>query len=78
MYGEGTKQAEAWREEMMGVVWDQGSLVLLHRLGPYLRRHRGEKRAALESLRDYVGKRIAMTEYPTFRQLGYDCGSGPT
>ena len=78
LYGEGTKKAEAWREEMMGCVWEQGSLVLLHRLGPYLRRHRGEKREALESLRDYVGKRIAMTDYPAFRELGYDCGSGPT
>jgi len=26
----------------------------------------------------YVGKRVAMTDYPAFRQLGYDCGSGPT
>jgi len=33
---------------------------------------------ALKSLRDYVGKRIAMTDYPAFRELGYDCGSGPT
>ena len=79
LYGEGTKKAENWREEMMGCVWEQGSLVMLHRLGPYLRRHRGgAKREALESLREYVGKRVAMTDYPTFRALGYDCGSGPT
>jgi len=79
LYGEGTKKAEAWREAMMGCVWEQGSLVLLHRLGPYLRRHRsGAKREALSSLRAYVGKRVAMTDYPTFRALGYDCGSGPT
>jgi hypothetical protein len=78
LYGEGTKKAVAWREEMMGVVWEQGSLVLLHRLGPYHRHHRGEKREALASLRDYVGNRVAMTDYPAFRALGYDCGSGPT
>ena len=79
LYGEGTKKAEQWREEMMGCVWEQGSLVLLDRLGPYRRTHRtGPKQEALESLRDYVGKRVAMTDYPTFRQLGYDCGSGPT
>jgi hypothetical protein len=79
LYGEGTKKAEAWREDMMGCVWTQGSLVMLHRLDPYLRRHRnGPKREALASLREYVGKRVAMTDYPTFRQLGYDCGSGPT
>lgn len=79
LYGEGTKRARDWCEEMMGVVWDQGSLVLLHRLGPYLRRRRrGPKREALVSLRDYVGKRVTMTDSPSFRQLGYDCGSGPT
>ena len=63
----------------MGCVWEQGSLVLLDRLGSYLRVHRsGPKREALESLRDYVGKQVAMTDYPRFRRLGYDGGSGPT
>jgi hypothetical protein len=79
LYGEGTKQARHWQQEMTGRVWEQGSLVMLDRLGGYLRRHRsGSKCEALESLRDYVGHRVAMTDYPRFRQLGYDCGSGPT
>ena len=79
LYGERTAKAKAWREEMMGVVWNQGSLVLLDRLGHYLRRHRsGPKREALESLREYIGKRVAMTDYPSYRQAGYDCGSGVT
>jgi len=79
LYDRDLKKAEAWREEMMGCVWEQGSLVLLDRLGTYLRRHpTGAKHEALEDLRDYVRKRVAMTDYPTFRQLGYDCGSGPT
>jgi hypothetical protein len=29
-------------------------------------------------LREHVGKRVSMTDYPTFRGLGYDCGWGPT
>ena len=63
----------------MSCVWEQGSLVLLDRLGSYLRHHRtGAKHEALESLRDFLVKRVAMTDYPRFRQLGYDCGSGPT
>jgi hypothetical protein len=79
LYDKDAKKAEAWREEMMGCVWEQGSLVWLDRLGSYLRRHpTGPKHKAVESLRDYVRKRVAMTDYPTFRQLGYDCGSGPT
>lgn len=79
LYGENTKKAKTWREDLMSYVWEQGSLAMLHRLEPYLRRHRsGPKREALESLRNYVGKRVAMTDYPTFRAMGYDCGSGPT
>jgi len=79
LYGEGAKQAQSWREEMMGYVWNQGSLVMLDRLANYLLRHRcGPKAKALKSLRDYVAKRVNMTDYPSYRQLGYDCGSGPT
>jgi hypothetical protein len=79
LYGEGTRRTQAWQEDIMAHVWQQGSLVMLHRLEPYLRRHRGgPKHEALAALREYVGKRVSMTDYPTFRQMGYDCGSGPT
>lgn len=79
LYGEGTAAARAWREEMMGYVWNQGSLVMLDKLANSLRRHRsGPKAKALKSLREYVAKRVNMTDYPSYRQLGYDCGSGPT
>jgi hypothetical protein len=79
LYGEGTRKAQAWREDMMGYVWNQGSLVMLDRLGNYLHRHpSGPKRDALKSLREYISKRVDMTDYPMFRELGYDCGSGPT
>lgn len=79
LYGEGTSKAVAWREDMMGYVWNQGSLVMLDHLANYLRRHRsGPKAKALKSLREYVAKRVNMTDYPSYRQIGYDCGSGPT
>jgi len=79
LYGEGTKQSVEWRENMMGYVWNQGSLVMLDRLGHYLHRHRsGPKADALRSLREYVAKRVNMTDYPSYRQIGYDTGSGPT
>ena len=62
----------------MGIVWEQGSLVMLDRLGNYSRCHRsGPKAEALRALRQYVAKRVDMTDYPSFRQAGYDCGSGP-
>ena len=79
LYGEGTATSRQWREEMMAAVWNQGSLVMLDRLSNYVRRHRqGPKHEALVSLRQYVAKRVHMTDYPSFRQAGYDCGSGPT
>jgi hypothetical protein len=79
LYGQGSRKALLWREQMMGYIWDQGSLVMLDKLWNYLRRNRsGPKREALRSLREYIVKRVNMTDYPTFRQLGYDCGSGPT
>jgi hypothetical protein len=79
LYGEGTPEAQSWREEMMGYVWNQGSLVMLDHLANYIRRHpAGAKGEALKALREYVAKRVNMTDYPTYRQLGYDCGSGPT
>lgn len=79
LYGEGTPQSQRWREEMVGYAWEQGSMVMLDRLGNYIRRHAsGPKHEALHSLRDYVAKRVNMTDYPTYRKAGYDCGSGPT
>jgi hypothetical protein len=79
LYGEGSPQALAWREDMMGYVWNQGSLEMLDRLANYIRRHpSGPKAKALKSLREYVAKRVNMTDYPSYRKTGYDCGSGPT
>ena len=73
------RQRQAWREDMMSYAWNQGSLVMLDHLADYLRVHRsGPKAEALRSLRGYVAKRVKMTDYPSFRQMGYDCGSGPT
>jgi hypothetical protein len=79
LYGEGTAKARNWREEMMGYVWNQGSLVMLDHLANYIRTYRsGPKAEALRALRQYVAKRVNMTDYPSYRQIGYDCGSGPT
>ena len=79
LYGEGTAKARSWREEMMEHAWTQGSLVMLDHLANCIRVHRsGPKAKALRSLRGYVAKRVDMTDYPRFRQIGYDCGSGPT
>lgn len=78
VYGEGSAKARRWQAKLLDAAWEQGSLVMLHRLAPYVRRHTGEHRQALESLRGYVEPRTSKTDYPRFRAQGYDCGSGPT
>ena len=78
VYGEASPKAKHWQTKMLDAAWEQGSLVMLHRLAPYVRRHTEECRESLMSLRGYVEPRISMTDYPGFREQGYDCGSGPT
>jgi len=79
LFGEGSKEALAWKEQMMEVAKNQGSLVMLDRLAECLKNLTDDdKRQELDNLREYIGKRIAMTDYPYFLDLGYDIGSGPT
>ena len=79
LFGEGSDEALAWKEKMMAVAKEQGSLVMLDRLGKCLEELDDDiKREGLENLREYIGKRIAMTDYPSFLAQGYDIGSGPT
>ena len=78
VYGETGPKAGQWQTKMLEAAWEQGSRVMLHRLAPYIRRHTADRREALESLRGYVEPRTLKTDYPHFREQGYDCGSGPT
>ena len=79
LFGEGTKEALGWKERMAQIAKGQGSLVMLDHIGRCIEELTDDvKRQALESLREYVGKRIAMTDYPSFVNMGYDIGSGPT
>ncbi len=79
LYGEGTVEAVSWRKEMMAVVWDHGSLVFLDRVSEQYKTLRSPaKRQAIKSLQKYVATRLDMTDYPSFKAKGYDCGSGPT
>ena len=77
LFGEGSKEASGWKEKMMEAAKNQGSLVMLDRLREcFVELKDDEKRGELENLREYVGKRIAMTDYPYFLNLGHDIGSG--
>lgn len=79
VFWEAAPQAQAWREQMLGVVLEDGPVRLLEEIGQLRRSLRsGPKRAALEGLQQYVAPRVAMLDYPRFRALGWDIGSGPT
>lgn len=79
VFGENTPEALAWRQEMMGVVLDDGPLALLDRIGELRGSLRAKgKREALAQLRNYIAARVEMLEYPDFRAKGYEIGSGPT
>jgi len=79
VFGEGTSHAVSWREELIGCVLADGPMELLDRIGLLVRKVRSRtKRQALQSLREYIGKRLAMLDYPCFKAAGYEIGSGPT
>jgi len=79
VFGESTPEATRWREEMMGVIMEDGPLVLLDRVGQLRRSLRARsKRKALTKLQNYIAKRVEMLEYPKFLAEDYEIGSGPT
>jgi len=78
-FGQGSEKAKLWREELLGLVWDEGPAAILLRIHETRRSLRSPtKREELRKLEQYVAKRVDMLDYPTFRQAGFDLGSGPT
>jgi hypothetical protein len=79
LFGQGSQEAVSWKAKMMETVKTQGSLVMLDRLGEYITGVPDDGgQTELQELRNYIAKRISMTDYPSFIQQGYDIGSGPT
>lgn len=79
LYGPGSEASVQWRKAITGCLVEQGPLAVLDRLGGDLKAIRSpRKRQALQGLRQYIGKRVDMLDYPAFRAKGYDIGSGPT
>jgi hypothetical protein len=79
LFGEGSPEALSWKDKMMEAAKNQGSLVMLDHLGQYVTDVPDEPgQRELHALREYIAKRISMTDYPSFLKRGYDIGSGPT
>lgn len=78
-FGDGSERALAWRKEVLGSVWEEGPAAMLVRIAETRRSVRSPtKREELRKLEQYVAKRCDMLDYPTFRERGFDLGSGPT
>ena len=79
LFDEGSPEAVSWKDKMMEVAKTQGSLVMLDRLGEYITGIPDDRgQTELQDLRNFIAKRISMTDYPSFIRQGYDIGSGPT
>ncbi len=78
-FPEGNPAGEAWRTRLTTALYEEGAGGLLVAIHDTLRAARSpRKRNALLKLEQYVAKRAAMLDYPTFVQRGFDVGSGPT
>lgn len=78
-FGQGSEQAERWRREVLGAVWEEGPGAMLARVHETKKSVRAEsKREELRKLEQYVAERGEMVDYPTYRTRGFDVGSGPT
>ena len=50
----------------------------LTELAVLIKRHRGHKRQALQSLHGYIARHTEMLDYPRYLAEGFQLGSGPT
>ena len=76
LYGEGTKKAEDWADEMLSTLYEHGGRALLKRLRRS-RSSRGIPPKPLTELIDYIVPHVSRMDYPSYRADGLSIGSGP-
>ena len=76
LYGEGTKKAKAWANQMLRTLYEHGGQALLKRLRRSCN-SRPEPPGALMELIGYVGPNVERMDYPSYRAAGLSIGSGP-
>jgi hypothetical protein len=77
LYGEGTERSAQWRQEQLDRLWDdrvEEVIAGLRFLGAHQRS--AAKRQAVEDLHRYLSTNRARMRYRTFRDAGYQIGSG--
>jgi hypothetical protein len=78
VYGEQDPAGQAWRDEIMGLFYQQGYDAAWEKLVSWRSQWRGAKRKEADRLLGYVAQRREMIRYPEFRRHGWQIGSGPT
>lgn len=78
VYGEENPAGQQWKNEIMGLFYEQGHEPVWERLIPWRGALRGAKRQEADRLLGYIAQRRDMIRYPEFRQHGWQIGSGPT
>jgi hypothetical protein len=68
----------AWSEEAKGILYERGGEALLTHLQAVVLPPRTEVHEALRQLIGYFENNRHRTDYPKYRNLGWDIGSGPT
>lgn len=76
LHGEGTTEAQEWSRQRESWLWEGHTRRLTEDLAEQIKRYRGPKREALETLRRYILTNEWEMRYDVFRAKGYDIGSG--
>jgi hypothetical protein len=78
-FGEGTQEATGWTHDVLEAARTQGPAEVLVKIQQALKGLRSPaKRAAMQSLQQYISTRCDMLDYPSYRAKGWDIGSGVT
>jgi len=78
VYGEEDEAGKTWAGELLHVFKHDGYQAAWDRLLLWRGGWRGSKRAAADTLLNYVSDRREMIAYPEFQKKGWQIGSGPT
>jgi hypothetical protein len=78
VYGEESKDGQQWLDDLMHTFKHDGYDVAWDKLIAWRKPLRGAKRTAANRLMQYAAERQDMIRYPTFREKGWQIGSGPT
>jgi hypothetical protein len=73
LYGEGSPRGHAWAKRMRDVLWNQGGAGLV----TSLKRSAYRRRKPVQDLARYALRNAQRMDYPRWRQMGLEIGSGP-